>query len=214
MTTSLDAKLWPQWSPINSSESIVKVVLSELQRALPCHVVSVSGSLVTVAFDVANPPIPLPQVTVPKAEGMWLRSPTQIGDRGIVLAADAYLEPIAGMASGTAPFTRPSTYGGLAFMPVSQQPSPPDDPNASYVQGPNGFVGQTTTGTKSSVITDSNGTTITFGGVSLTISSSGVRISGGNLTVDEDATIKGIQYSTHVHSGVASGSSVSGAPQG
>jgi len=213
MTTSLDAKLWPQASPIDNSASIVEVVLSELQRALPCHVVSVSGSIVTVAFDVANPPVPLPQVTIPKAESTWLRSPTQVGDKGVVLAADAYLEPIAGMASGTAPFTRPSTYGGLVFVPVSQQPSPPADPNAAYAQGPNGFVGQTTTGTTSSIVTNSSGTVITFGSVSLTINASGVTIAGGNLTVNEDATIKGIQYSTHVHTGVTSGTSVTGAPQ-
>lgn len=206
-------KEWLAGSLLRSETAQSVAAIRGTGRALPCHVTAVNGALVTVAFDVATPQ-PLPSVTVPKAESNWLRMPTQVGDRGMVIPADALLEPTAQMETGIAPDVQPCNLSGLLFVPVSSAKVPPSDPNAAIAQGPNGFIGQTTQGTVSSVVTDANGTTITFGSVSLTLDSSGVTIKGGNLTVDEDATIKGIRYSTHVHPGVQSGSSDTGAPQG
>ncbi|MHB1781027.1 hypothetical protein, partial [Acidithiobacillus sp.] len=77
---SNSSKLWLQDS---LNRLAIARAQGEIQRqgmALPCHVIAVSGSIVTVQFDVSG--VSLPQVTIPKAESPYFRQPTQIGDKG------------------------------------------------------------------------------------------------------------------------------------
>ena len=79
----------------------VQNVATQLQKqgkALPCSVVAVNGSMVTVKFEVTSAQT-LPHITIPKAEGAWIRSPTQIGDVGLTVPADAYLGGISGLGA-------------------------------------------------------------------------------------------------------------------
>lgn len=226
-------KLWLQKTLRRGAQLQALSAIQNTGRALPCRVVAVAGSLVTVAFEMDASPLTLPQITIPKAESPWIRMPTQVGDLGVTMPADAYLGGISGLGGGTATLTRPGNLSALVFVPVSSKDSPPIDQNAAQVQGPNGVIIRTTTGTTSQVVTDQNGTTVTYGsttivtngteivltagGSSITISSAGITfhgaVTGDNTAVfTGNVTGSGTSLHTHVHSGVQSGGSNSGPP--
>jgi len=204
-------KLWAQKSLNQLAVQRAKEAIQQLGHALPCRVVAVSGSQVTVAFEVDSSPWTLPQITIPKAESPWIRMPTQIGDTGITVPADTYISNIVGNSTALPKIgVIPGNLSALVFLPVSKSISAPQDQNAAIVQGPNGFIGQTTTGSSSSVITDTSGTTITFGTTSLKIDATGVTITVGGISytfTPAAATFNGIDFNTHVHGGVTTGAS-------
>src|SRR6185437_327918 len=185
------------------------------------------------AFEVTSS-ITLPNITIPKAESNWIRMPTQVGDKGWTVPADAYLGAISGLGGGTPTLSRPHNLAALVFVPVSNKNDPPIDQNAAQIEGPNGAIIQTTEGSNtSSIVTDQNGTTVTYGnntiainntsitltagGSSITINSSGIAFHGavtGNSTATFTGEVKGnnVKLSTHDHSGVTTGSGTSGPP--
>lgn len=188
------SKLWIQRGQNQTAIQRAAQAIEGLGRALPCRVVSVSGAIVTVAFEVQPSPWPLPQITIPKAESPWIRMPTQVGDYGVTMPADAYLGGISGLGGGVADIASPANLSALVFVPVSNAGSPPVDQNAAQVQGPNGAIIQTTTGTTSSIVVNSSGITLTYGGKVVTLNASGF-------------TIDGILFDSHVHGGVSPGGS-------
>ena len=116
-------------------------VIHQQGRALPCSVTAVSGSIVTVKFEVNSGKYTLPQVTVPVAGPEYIRCPTQVGDKGIVLPADTYIGNVTGLGGGTPSLSLPGNLSALVFFPVGNKNwSAPDDPNAVCIYGPNGAV--------------------------------------------------------------------------
>ena len=227
------SKLWLQKTSNKLAISRAKQAIENLGRALPCSVVAVNGSIVTVKFEMNAAPLTLPNITIPKAEGPWIRSPTQVGDKGMTVPADVYLGGVSGLGGGVATFAPQGGLTALVFVPVSNSASPPVDQNAAQIQGPNGAIIQTTTGTTSKIVTDQNGTTVTYGsntivinnseivltagGSSITINSSGIAFHGAvtgdsTATFTGDVTGQGTSLHTHVHSGVQTGGSNSGPP--
>ncbi|MHB8914731.1 MAG: hypothetical protein ACYC4K_02840 [Thiobacillus sp.] len=197
------SKLWAQKRINQASIQRAQEAIHATGRALPCVVTAVSGSIVTVAFQVAQSNYTLPRITIPKAESNWIRNPTQVGDTGITVPADVYIGIISGLGSGLPNINvRPANLSALVFMPVSNKASPPQDQNAAQIQGPNGAIIQTTTGTASSVVTNQNGTTVTFGGASIVVNASGISMSFSGKTValtSSGLTIDGILFDTHAH---------------
>ena len=64
------------WLQKTQNQQAINRALQIMQTkgyALPCRVVSVSGSIVTVAFEIQDDTLTLPQVTIPKAESQWIR---------------------------------------------------------------------------------------------------------------------------------------------
>lgn len=100
------------------AEDKILDALSMEGSALPCHVVAVSGSIVTVQFDVTGP-YTLPQVTCPMAGAEYIRFPMQIGDQGYVQSADVYLGGMSGLGGGTATFAVMGNLSALVFVPFS-----------------------------------------------------------------------------------------------
>jgi hypothetical protein len=176
------SKLWLQKSQNQLAINRAAQEIQKQGRALPCRVTAVSGSVVTVEFEMDTSPWTLPPVTIPKAESNWVRMPTQVGDLGYTAPADVYLGGISGLGKGIARFIRRGNLSNLVFTPVSNANSPPIDPNAAQVQGPNGAIIRTTTGTTSSVVTDQNGTTITFGTTTFVLSATGITLTVGGQT--------------------------------
>lgn len=197
----------------------VRVAMEHLGKRLPCHVTAVSGQIVTVAFDLPQrAPWVLPEITIPKAEGPWINSPTQIGDVGLTIPADVYLGGISGIGGGQATWKRPGNLDALVWVPVAKQSTTVANQNAALVQGPDGAIIQTTQGTRSSVVTDQNGTTVTYGSntlvvngseiagtvgnTSLSVTGSAITMTAGGQTVTVDSnglTINGIVFGTHTH---------------
>lgn len=108
-------------------------------RALPCRVVSVSNSIVTVKFEI-NTGFTLPNVTIPMFGGEYIRYPTQVGDKGVVLPFDARLSGVSGIGGGTADLSQPANLTALVFLPISNTAWSAVDENALTLYGPNGVV--------------------------------------------------------------------------
>ncbi|UWX68816.1 hypothetical protein [Burkholderia gladioli] len=189
-------------------DSLNRVAIGRAQQAiastgnaLPCRVTKVSGSIVTVAFEVTGT-WTLPPIKIPKAESPWIRMPTQVGDKGVTMPADVYLGGISGLGGGTADFRRRGNLSALVFVPVSNSGSPPDDPNAAQVCGPNGVIARTTQGAESSAVVNQEGVTLTYGGASLALTSAGIVMSFGGRTIVLNAdglSIDGNSYENHTH---------------
>ncbi|MHB1659592.1 MAG: hypothetical protein ACYCRF_09835, partial [Acidithiobacillus sp.] len=196
---SNSSKLWLQDS---LNRLAIARAQGEIQRqgmALPCHVVAVSGAIVTVQFDVAG--VSLPQVTIPKAESPYFRQPTQIGDKGSTVSCDVYLGGISGLGGGVADMTRRGNLSALWFQPISNSGSPPANQTQAIVQGPGGALIQTVDGTSTVDVTET-GTTITLGSTTFVLTSTSITMTAGGKTVVVDSsglTIDGIPFGTHAH---------------
>jgi hypothetical protein len=88
---------------------------------LPCSVVSVQGSIVTVGFDVQTDAT-LPQITIPVFGSEYIRLPIQPGCKGVTLAMDVRLGALSGLG-GAAPKLgdKPGNLSALVFMPVGNK---------------------------------------------------------------------------------------------
>ena len=178
-------KLWIQRRLNDTAIQRAQQAIQSTGRALPCSVVSVSGSLVTVKFEVDSTPWTLPQITIPKAESQWVRMPTQVGDMGLTIPGDVSLAGVTGMGGGIANMARRGNLSTLVFLPLSNKNSPPIDPNAAQIEGPNGAIIRTTSGNASLTVND-DGITMSFGGKTVTLNGSGL-------------TIDGVLFDTHTH---------------
>ena len=156
-----------------------------LGQVLPCTVTEVNGAIVTVNFEVLTnvngKELTFPPVTCPIAESTYVRLPVQVGDKGIVVAANTRLGGISGLGLGLAPLTNPSNLGGLVFMPIGNKDWESVDPNAVNINAPNGAVIRDS-GNNCVITLTPTETTVTIGTTRMTIDATGVTIDG-NLTV-------------------------------
>ncbi len=230
----------------------VQNAMQLLGKSLPCSVVAVTGTIVTVSFNV-NLPWTLPQVTIPVVGWQYFRAPIQVGDEGYAVPADVSVGQISGLGSGTASDKLlPANLSALVFMPIGNKNWQSVDGNAATIYGPNGVVLRDTasntvvTLTPSQITIDRAGTTITINGSSVTVNTSTVTINAsstatiaapsidlngnvtiagtlsqtgggtatfsGAITATGQVTGSGIPLSTHVHTGVTTGSSDTGGP--
>lgn len=201
-----------------------KQALSAIQvlgKVLPCSVVAVSGSIVTVKFEI-NTTFTLPPVTIPMFGPEYIRYPTQVGDKGVVLPSDVYLGGVSGLGGGTASMSLQANLSSLVFMPIANKGwSTTDDPNSVVIYGPDGVIIRTVA--KDSIITVGTGTItikagsivfdgpVTFNdpatGAGGVINFGSTTINAGNITSNSKNV-----GSTHVHSGVTAGGADTGAP--
>lgn len=166
-------KVWVQKSANQLAINRAQQAIQNTGRALPCHVIAVNGAIVTVAFDVNGSPQNLPNVTIPKAESPWIRMPTQIGDKGVTMPADAYLGGVSGLGGGVATLTQRANLTALVFVPVSNASSGPIDQNMAQIQGPSGVILQTADGNVALTVNEA-GITIKIGTNTFTWSATGV----------------------------------------
>ena len=126
------------------AEKKIRGAMALLGNVLPAQVVSVSNSIVTVKFLLAattNSPYTLPNVTVPIAGPEYVRMPTQIGDKGVVIPSDVYLGGVSGLGGGTADLSLQANLSSLIFLSIGNKNfSATDDPNAVVIYGPNGTI--------------------------------------------------------------------------
>lgn len=170
-------RLWLQDTLNQVAVTRAAEAIQQLGQALPCRVVAVSGSIVTVAFELTSP-WTLPQITIPKLESAWIRSPTQVGDLGMTVPADVYLGGISGLGGGTADATRRGNLSTLAWLPVSNNGSPPINQTQAQIQGPNGVILQTSDGNVRFDLTET-GITFTVNGLTWSWGAAGLTMSNG-----------------------------------
>ena len=86
-----------------------------LGKGLPCTVAEViSPGVVTVNFEVAANPAPLPHVTMPVGKPPYINYPIQVGDIGVALSADLRTGGLTGLGSGVPSLQ--DTVGNLSAM--------------------------------------------------------------------------------------------------
>jgi hypothetical protein len=107
-------------------------------QALPGRVVSVSGPIVTISFEVSG--ITLPQVTMPLFGPEYIRYPVQVGDQGVAFPASVYLGGVSGLGGGTADSRLRANLATLVWFPIANKNWSAVDPNAVTIYGPNGVV--------------------------------------------------------------------------
>jgi hypothetical protein len=221
------------------SQFAAKVVarfIAQLGKSLPCEVVSVAGPIVTVKFNVTSQ-YTLPQVTIPIFGPEYVRYPTQVGDLGVCFPVDTGIGPTTGLGTGTPVLSqKQGNLSNLVFFPVgSKSWSATDDPRAVVIYGPSGVILRTVL--KDSVLTVATGKMTLKaalieleGAVQITGTVSGDGAGGGvvnfgstnvlttgtatasTVTGTSDVVGGGKSLKTHKHSGVATGSSVTGPP--
>jgi hypothetical protein len=158
-------------------------------QALPCSVVSVNGSIVTVKFEITSN-YTLPQVTVPVFGPEWIRYPIQVGDKGMVIPADAYLGGVSGLGTGTAGLNLPGNLSALIFMPIANANwSATDDANALVLYGPDGVVIRDKGAHCKIVLTPTNITVTVPGGQTVTIN--GMTVINGNAQINGNLQLSG-----------------------
>jgi hypothetical protein len=167
-------------------------------KALPCSVVSVVGSIVTVKFEI-NSQFTLPNVTMPLFGPEYIRYPIQTGCKGIAIPADAYIGGMSGLGGGVSDLSRRANLSTLSFLPIGNTEWSSVDPNAVTIYGPNGVVLRDTGGNSTFVLTPTsitmigkNSVTVESGGTSLILNSSGsytLKGTSGSLLATAGLTI-------------------------
>jgi hypothetical protein len=159
----------------------VNDAFQKLGKALPCSVVSVSGAIVTVKFEI-NSSFTLPEVTIPIFGAEYIRLPIQQGCKGVCFPADARLDQMSGIGTGIADLSRPGNLTALVFLPIGNKSwTASDDVNAVVIYGPNGVILRDT-GKKSTV-------TISQSGIAMKTTGTG-EILGGGLTASDGVVNK------------------------
>ena len=185
--------------------------IQQLGKALPCSVIAVNGSIITVQFEVITG-FTLPNITVPHSGAEWIRYPTQVGDKGVVIPAVARLNDTSGIGTGKGDLIAPANLSALVFMPVGNAYwTPPDDANKLELYGKTGVIIKSRDGGTTKIDITDAGVTITSTGT-VTINAPNFNVNGdtvftGNVTANGhriDDTHK------HVNSG---GSGLGGVPQ-
>lgn len=194
------------------SQQKIENNINSLGKVLPCVVVAVEGAIVTVNFEVYSTlNTPLPPVTCATIGSQYIRTPIQVGDLGICISADVRLGGINGLGAGLAPLDSPaSNLGALVFVPIGSSLWEEVNPLAVVIQAPDGasladtagdnFIKVTNTGIQ---VSSSTSLTLSVGSNTISITSSGISITG-------TLTINGKPFLAHQHTGVTTGSGVSG----
>lgn len=179
-----------QKSLTNTSQKSVNDNNQILGQNLPCHVVSVNGSIVTVAFDILSD-YTLPQVTMPVFGFEYIRYPIKIGDKGVAISSSARVAGNSGLSQGISDLSLSANLASLIFMPIGNINWSSVDHNALVMYGINGAVIRDTESNsiitltpESITIVSQNSVTISTGGTSAQFNSDGsFNISGNGAGV-------------------------------
>jgi hypothetical protein len=155
-------------------------------------VTAVSGSIVTVKFEVNAGPITLPPVTIPVAGPEYIRYPIQVGCQGFTVSADVYIGNITGLGPATAPsLAPPGNLSALVFFPIGNKNfSATDDTNAVVIYGPDGVILRDL-GKKNTLTISPTQVTLTqtAGGFVITVPAGQAVTINGNLIVTGTTTL-------------------------
>jgi len=190
-------------------------------KSLPCHVVEISGSIVTVQFDMLPGRISFPQITIPVFGSEYVRLPIQKGDKGVTVPASVSLRGVSGLGTGLADMNAPPSLTALFFMPMANIDWFAVDPNILTMYGIHGATMMTTDDASSVKVTETQvkaesanvrlkGNLWFDGPITQENTGPGTSISLiGPVTVTFDVTAGNISLENHTHPiiGVQSGSS-------
>jgi hypothetical protein len=169
--------------------------IQNLGKALPCSVVSVSGAIITVKFEVVTD-YTLPQVAIPLFGPEYIRYPIKKGDLGVCLPMDTHIANITGMGdTSTSLSSQPGNLSALVFLPVANTAWSTVDINAVTIYSPNGVVLRDDKSKSTFILTPANivmvaqnQVQITSGGCVITMKSDGTFLISGNTVTVKDSS--------------------------
>lgn len=168
---------------------VLEQISARQGRSLPCQVVSVTGSIVKVAFQIQSAagqsPGTLPNTVMPVIGSEYIRHPIQVGCKGLAIAADAYMGGMSGLGGGIANTAPPANLTALVFAPVGNTSFFAVNGDILTMYGPSGVT-----------LMDAAQTTfltLTAGQIQLMAGGKIVTLNSAGLTID------GILFDTHTH---------------
>lgn len=190
----------------------IRDALDRLGKALPATVASVNGSIVTVNFSMQG--VQLPQTEMPVAGSQYVRLPIQVGDAGVCFPADVDIGVASGLGNTQSPsLTRVPNLSALVFFPIGNLNWTAVTANILTLYGPDGVTIRDS-GTNAEVQLTPSQITATIGGNALMIlNSSSIQLSAGGHTFlinSSGIQLDGLVFTLHTHSGVTTGSGVTG----
>lgn len=149
--------------------------IAKLGLAIPGHVISANGPLITVNFDVTG--MNVQQMTMPIAGSEYVRIPVQPGDKGIAIPCAFYLGGVSGLGGGVADLTKRGNLSSLVWQPIGNTEW--QSVSAGYVvlYGPNG-VSIRDEGSTAQIVVSPENISLSAGGHTLIINSSGITLDG------------------------------------
>lgn len=160
-------------------------------RSMPATVVSVSGSIVTVNFELESG-FTLPQIAVPVFGAEYIRQPIQKGCKGVVIASDYYLGAMSGLGPGRATLPKRGNLSNLVFFPIGNSGWSSVDSDTLTMYGVSGVKILDKLGGSSYVEVEE-------GAITLSNGNSTVKMNGGNVEITGTLIINGQQYTSHTH---------------
>ena len=191
-------------------QSLIRQEIDKLGKALPAIVQSVNGSIVTVNFQVSG--VTLPVVEMPLFGPEYIRYPIQAGDKGVCFPADVYLGGMSGLGTGVADMSQRGNLTTLVFFPIGNKNWSSVDSQAVTIYGPNGVVLRDTESASTLTLTPSD-INVSSGGTSELNAQTSITLFAGGHTIVIDSSgvsIDGLEFLLHTHSGVTTGSGVTG----
>ena len=169
-------------------------------KSLPATVKAVSGSFVTVTFEVQGQ-WTIPERTIPIFGAQYIRQPIQPGDSGVVLAMDATVAGVSGQTEIIAQMVQQGALSSLVFLPISNQKWANVDPDMLCMWGPDGVsLYDKAKGTVFTLTSSSLTVTSSNGSIELSAGGASIKVGSGQVQVTGDLIINGMQFSSHTHS--------------
>jgi hypothetical protein len=209
------------WSLPALIDKQIRAYIGQLGSSLPGHVVSVSGSIVTVNFDV-TPNVTLPQVSMPLASSEYVRLPIQAGDLGVCMPINAYIGATSGLGTASQTSLAQANLSNLVWVPIGSKGwtlPPGADANTLAMYGLSSLLLLDSFAGHCSVKLTSSAITLTFGANTVVLNASSIALANGSSSVTVTPagvaiagvlTINGMPYLAHTHSGVETGIDPSG----
>lgn len=171
-------------------------------RSMPATVAAVSGSIVTVNFELDSD-YTLPQIKVPVFGAEYIRQPIQVGCKGVVIASDYYLGAMSGLGPGRAKLPKRGNLSNLVFFPIGNSGWSAVDGDTLTMYGVSGVKISDKLGGSSYVTVEDGATTLSNG-------SATVKLTGSNVEITGTLVINGQQYTAHTHTNGNGGSPTGG----
>lgn len=171
-------------------------------RSMPATVVSMSGSIATVNFEIDSG-FAIPQIQVPVLGAEYIRQPLQKGCKGVVLSSDYYIGAMSGLGPGTATLAKRGNLSNLIFVPIGNSNFSSYDGSQLTLYGVDGVKIINKDGGSSSLL-------VQEGSITLSNGQSSITIDGGNVSITGTLTINGQAYLSHTHTNGNGGSPTGG----
>lgn len=190
-------------------------------KSLPASVIAVdpTSTVVTVKFEVKTN-LQIPMVQCPIGFPEYVRFPIKNGDKGFVVAVDAYMGGMSGLGGGLATLAQQPNLATLVWFPCGNlnfDALEDEEKNKFLAYGPKGVYLRDTERQIEFILDPDTGLIVKWHGQTLmSVNNAGVQLAfnGFGIVINSEGThVDGINFLPHEHKNVQSGSDNTGPVQ-